>query len=306
MKVSSGLLALVATAFWDTALAKWTSHPTSFIDHKTNIPFTGHKAQYKGLDDEPRHTEGGVEIGIVIPPNENVRNEYLGHITTSRKGYTAISHGGQMTESLLLLFWTDGTTVRHSFRYAMDKNGLSFYQGSAKLYSYAMSLNDTHYQLTYRCVHCLEWHYQNETGRAETDVGAFLLGWAQATKGPRYPKYSNSPLGFHDVGYGMFPVDTELIRLPNYDKYISPKQIKRSEEQTDTTAEEKSRTRSEEISSPNSKKQLSTLTPNQSPPTQQDRILNLVSTNTPQDAMLSRDNGLTSTTSTVSKDIPHR
>lgn len=72
-----------------------------------------------------------------------------------------------MVKSLLMVLWLDGTTIRHSFRYAtlVESNGNSvlltacsqykdpyIYTSSVPFTELSKTINATHMAITYRCV----------------------------------------------------------------------------------------------------------------------------------------------------------
>ena len=69
-------------------------------------------------------TKGGFTWGYALPPGSmtTAATEYLGYvvapINAPGPSWSGISHGGTMTNSLLLMFWPNGNSVMTSFRYA--------------------------------------------------------------------------------------------------------------------------------------------------------------------------------------------
>lgn len=68
-------------------------------------------------------TTGGLQWGFALPGAPTGTNdEYIGYLVgslrTGRKGWSGISHGGGMPNSLLMVAWPDGDNVKTKFVYA--------------------------------------------------------------------------------------------------------------------------------------------------------------------------------------------
>lgn len=74
-----------------------------------------------------------------------------------------------------------------SFRYASGYTAPDIYTGNASLTQISSSINDTHYELTYRCESCWTWDQAGASASqvpATTSAAAQIIGWAQATVAP--------------------------------------------------------------------------------------------------------------------------
>jgi hypothetical protein len=60
---------------------------------------------------------GNIDIGVSFPSRLDAPH-YLGRLVAPRKGWTAVSHSGDMVKTPLLVAWADGQRVQHSLRYA--------------------------------------------------------------------------------------------------------------------------------------------------------------------------------------------
>jgi hypothetical protein len=45
----------------------------------------------------------------------------------------------------------------------------------------------------------------------------FLFGWAQGSSAPSQPKVASSFIDFHDLGFGVLPIDPKIAANANYD-----------------------------------------------------------------------------------------
>jgi cellobiose dehydrogenase (acceptor) len=65
--------------------------------------------------------DGGYSFGYVLPGKSNENYEYVGYILgplTDGQGWAGLSHGGPMTNALLLMAWPNDDDIVSSFRYA--------------------------------------------------------------------------------------------------------------------------------------------------------------------------------------------
>lgn len=130
-------------------------------------------------------------------------------------GWCGIAHGGQMPKDLLLMAWPYKGHVYTSFRWAENyfrpgqyggdsgTNGTSAAFPPPVLTVISSSVNDTSYEILYRCQNCFAWQQGAFNQTVSTTQGVLVLGYAQALKGPTNPQCPNNALlfGFHDAGY---------------------------------------------------------------------------------------------------------
>jgi len=191
---------------------------------QTFAPFTdsnGIKFWQASLDSET--TTGGLQLGIALPTeaDSDNQNDYIGHVVgplESGKGWTGISHAGPMTESLLLIMWPNGKDVMTSFRFASAYTAPDLYSGNASLSQISSSVNDTHFELTYKCSNCWTWNQAGDSGSqvpATTASAAQLLGWVQATSAPTTPDDVDTSIVQHDSD-GLFGAAVASARNSAY------------------------------------------------------------------------------------------
>ena len=133
-----------------------------------------------------------------------------------------ISHVGAMTESLLLLTWVDGSKIMTLFRYASGYVAPDIYTGNATLTQISSIINDTHYELTYRCQWRWVWDQGGVAGNqipSTTKAAAQIVGWAQATKAPTTPSEADSATKQH-VADGIFGAAAASARNSAYTKWV--------------------------------------------------------------------------------------
>lgn len=108
--------------------------------------------------------KGNAQWGMALPgaSQDNLTNEYIGRVVVTRPEsgtWMGFSHSSGMTSSLLLLTWVkeDDNSVMADFRYASGYTEPAPYTGNATLSIISSNVNDTHYELTYRCEDCWAW-----------------------------------------------------------------------------------------------------------------------------------------------------
>jgi cellobiose dehydrogenase (acceptor) len=139
-------------------------------------------------------------------------------------GWCGISHGttGQMTNALLLVAWPEGDQVQTSFRSTPSWMMPPLYQGSAKLTQISSYVNDTMYEVIYRCQNCFSWENGDIAVNVSTKSGQLVLGRAQAVDAPQAPKCPSKILaGFHDFGYGQYGADIKGAQHSSYSAWAA-------------------------------------------------------------------------------------
>ncbi|TID22841.1 Glucose-methanol-choline oxidoreductase [Venturia nashicola] len=192
--------------------------PQPFTDPESGILFSQYSAPVTA--DVPK---GGFQLGVAFPPNFD-KNEYIGHLVGSRpqgKGWVAISHSPQMLDTLILLAWVHGQEVRTSFRYATNYTQPDIYSGALSFSQLAHTINKTHFTVTYRCQGCFSWNYKGKTGSVNMKAESILFGWGQGSRDPSMPSNNNSPVDFHDNGFGIIATVPSLGANPKYDSYVN-------------------------------------------------------------------------------------
>ncbi|RYO77912.1 hypothetical protein DL766_001885 [Monosporascus sp. MC13-8B] len=165
---------------------------------------------------------GAFTFGLVLPEDALTRDasEYIGLLQCSKDPETSawcgISHGqsGQMTQALLLVAWPYEDQVLTSFRYATGYSSPVPYTGDAKLTQIASKMNETHFELQYRCENCFSWDHDGSTGSVSTSNGVLVVGRAAANAVPSNAECATSAvLQQHNNGFGQF--GAALDGVPN-------------------------------------------------------------------------------------------
>lgn len=104
-----------------------------------------------------------------------------------------------------------------SFRWTAGYNLPAVYKGDAKLTQISSSVNDTTYQVIYRCQNCFEWDNGGTTAKVSTTGKSIVLGRAQALKAPTNPGCPDKiSYGFHDNGYAQYGALLDKVVQPSY------------------------------------------------------------------------------------------
>ncbi|KAK4953804.1 hypothetical protein LTR10_008408 [Elasticomyces elasticus] len=172
--------------------------------------------------------EGDAQWGMALPAaaDTDMANEYIGRLVVPRVKtgtWMGLSHESSMTSSLMLVTWIDGDDVKTSFRYASGYVAPDIYTGNATLSQISHSINDTHYELTYRCQDCWSWDQDGATGSqvpATTASAAQLIGWAHATNAPTNPSEADSGIQQH-ANDGIFGALVASARNTAYTNWVT-------------------------------------------------------------------------------------
>ena len=139
--------------------------------------------------------------------------------STKKTGWCGIAHGGKMVKDLLLVAWPHEDEVLTSFRWATDYAMPAVYPGKSTLTQIASSVNETNYELVYRCEDCFKWSDgEDEEGGIDTSEGSVWLGYAQGREAPENAACPDEiELTFHQVGHNTWVADVEDLVEEGYE-----------------------------------------------------------------------------------------
>lgn len=89
-----------------------------------------------------------------------------------------------MTNSLLVVAFADGESVKHSLRYATEYALPDVYQGNATLSPIQNEVSKDSFTSIFHCKDCLRWNQGEGSGKASTSSGNLNLAWAMNEDGP--------------------------------------------------------------------------------------------------------------------------
>lgn len=126
-----------------------------------------------------------------------------------------------MLNGLLLMAWPNNGSVLTSFRWATDYFMPDPYTGNASLTQISSYINDTSYEILYRCVGCFAYSQNGTSGNVSTSAGFFVLGYAQAFDGPSANAGCPDQIvfGFHTNGYQQWGAPLAGVPNPSYAKW---------------------------------------------------------------------------------------
>ncbi|GAB7364230.1 hypothetical protein MBLNU230_g4779t1 [Neophaeotheca triangularis] len=173
-------------------------------------------------------TDNDAKWGLALPGEDaGLDDEYIGHIAAPipEDGGTwfGLTHSPGMTGNLILVAWPDGDEVRTSFRYATGYTAPAIYSGNATLTPISSKVNDTFFELTYRCQNCWEWEHEGQAGSqvpSTASGAAQIVGWGQATNAPASPSDEDSSIQQHAKA-GIFGAVVQSARNPSYTEWTS-------------------------------------------------------------------------------------
>lgn len=124
-----------------------------------------------------------------------------------------------MVKGLLLVAWPHDDQVLTSFRMATDYFMPDVYTGNSTLTQIASSVNDTRYELVYRCANCLAWtDADGGSHEVETSAGTVGIGYAQGADGPENAGCPDEiVLQYHTVGHNTWVAGVEGMPIEDYD-----------------------------------------------------------------------------------------
>lgn len=127
-----------------------------------------------------------------------------------------------MTQALLLVAWPFGDQVLTSFRYTAGYQFPPVYTGDAKLTQISSSVNDTTFEVIYRCQNCFTWNAGGANVSVSTSQKSLMFGRAAASKAPTNPGCPDKiTFGFHDNGYAQFGADLSNAAQASYSTWAA-------------------------------------------------------------------------------------
>lgn len=172
--------------------------------------------------------DGNAQFGLALPPatETTLNKEYIGHLVVPRPAsgtWMGLSHMSAMTGSLLLVTWVNGDKVMTDFRYASGYTAPAEYTGDAVLTPISSSVNETYYEITFRCQNCWSWSQDGEAGAqipATTASAVQLIAWAQATNAPSPVDAQDAAIQQHAAD-NIFGVNVASARKTGYTNWIT-------------------------------------------------------------------------------------
>ncbi|KAF1937015.1 cellobiose dehydrogenase [Clathrospora elynae] len=191
--------------------------PIALAQDKFTHPGTGIEFWREVVDSS--QTPGGYEWGYALPGEPTGSNdEYIGYIKGSleanRQGWSGVSHGGGMPNSLLLVTWPLGDDVKTKFVFAGGYVAPDDYTGNATLTQISHTINDTNFELVYRCQWCWIWNQNGADGSQIPTSEVQVIGWAQ------HSKIFSGTWVLHDKSQSQFGAPVADARNAKYQDWV--------------------------------------------------------------------------------------
>ncbi|KAI0372944.1 CBD9-like protein [Pilatotrama ljubarskyi] len=160
-------------------------------------------------------------VGVVLPPDATpASNEYIvNFVVPASYGWTGISMGGQMSNSLLFTMWPDNTKIMLGARWTDDYVLPEPYAGPKITLLPQLKVNTTHINAIFRCQNCTAWS-GGSLGSGNLDGTAVLAYVASTKTGVEDPSNIDSSFSEHDQ-FAFFGVDLSQAHSSSYSQYIS-------------------------------------------------------------------------------------
>jgi cellobiose dehydrogenase (acceptor) len=127
-----------------------------------------------------------------------------------------------MIQALLLMAWPYKDQVLSSFRYASGYSAPVKYNGNATLTTLASKVNDTAFEITYRCQNCFVWSQDGAEGSISTSSGSTVFGRAAANEAPGNPGCPDGiTIPYHKRLFGQYGALFANATAADYSKYAA-------------------------------------------------------------------------------------
>ncbi|KAH8591065.1 hypothetical protein B0O99DRAFT_598369 [Bisporella sp. PMI_857] len=180
------------------------------VDPKTGITFETFRAT------------NGYTFGLAVPPTPTT--DFIGQLVvpTPSAGYGGISLGGEMTNSLLIVAWTNANTIRSSFRFATTHAPPTVYTSRPSLQLSPITngtyINSTHFSYTFLCTSCIT----NDSLTFSPNASTISLGWARSTNAVNNAgSATGATFQFHNVGQAIYTLNLTAAKNANYSTWAT-------------------------------------------------------------------------------------
>nr|AAU12274.1 cellulose binding iron reductase [Phanerodontia chrysosporium] len=182
---------------------------TQFCDSSSGICFQG----YTDPDFD-------VTVGFVLPPiSTPPSDEFIVQLVAPvSNGYTGISVGGTMADSLLFTLWPYNNELILGPRWTSGYVLPTAYAGPQITLLPSSSINSTHIKATFRCQNCTIWEGGSLGSGDLTSFQVVAYVVATTTK-PSDPADVDSVIQEHD-DFNFFGLDLSMAHSDSYSSYI--------------------------------------------------------------------------------------
>ncbi|KIP12262.1 carbohydrate-binding module family 1 protein [Phlebiopsis gigantea 11061_1 CR5-6] len=162
-----------------------------------------------------------VTVGLVLPPLSTPPSDELivQMVAPVSNGYTGISLGGTMADSLLFTLWPNDDKVILGPRWTSGYVLPDVYTGPTLTLLPGSGVNSTHITATFRCQNCTTWE-DGSLGSGDLTSFGVLAYVVATTTSPADPADVASTLQEHD-DFDFFGMDLSSAHSDDYSSYIS-------------------------------------------------------------------------------------
>ncbi|KAJ3037383.1 hypothetical protein HDV00_001749 [Rhizophlyctis rosea] len=149
-------------------------------------------------------------FAAAIPDQTAYPNEFIGELTAPINiGWSAVTIGGGMVNTLIFFTFPDGNNIRTSFRIAEGYIEPEIFTSSGPKYTILDNyVNSTHYQVTFLCQNCGSWSNKMSSGDTASGTAGLTSEfgvWGYAQSSTAVPDKSNANvLGITQHDNNMF------------------------------------------------------------------------------------------------------
>ncbi|KAI5789240.1 cellobiose dehydrogenase [Pyronema domesticum] len=176
----------------------------AFTDSKTGIQYQQYYTP----------SAGGYSFSISLPLSPT--NEFIGRLVGPVTGWSGVSFGGGMTNSLLFVSWVNNGEIIHGFRTIDSYVDPLPYTGAATATEMYKNVNTTHFELTFRCQNCTSWG----TGSFDPTGDFSVMGWAISLDTITDPSNKDSVIPYHNNGMGQYGMVLASAKFSQYQTWL--------------------------------------------------------------------------------------
>lgn len=183
------LLALAAAA---TSLGLVNAQTTTaYTDASTSITYQRYRTTVGN---------SSYAFGLTFPTTPGT--DFIGLLEGPVTGWSGVSLGGSMPNSLLIVAYANGDSVTAGLREASGYVAPDEFSGDAKLTTLYASVNSTHFSYTFHCTSCTSWG--TGYGFDPTSSAPAIMGWAVAAEAVSDTTDPQATLQYHEAGMGQY------------------------------------------------------------------------------------------------------
>ncbi|KAL4911115.1 hypothetical protein BDW74DRAFT_172566 [Aspergillus multicolor] len=128
-----------------------------------------------------------LKFGLTLPQDALTTDspDLIGYLDCpTSTGWCGISLGGAMTDSLLLVAYADGGSVKYTLRYTSEYKLPEVYEGNATVSPIHDEMSEDGFSSIFHCKECLRWKQGGREAGAKTSKGQMDLAYALSTEKP--------------------------------------------------------------------------------------------------------------------------